>query len=58
VACRSLTGTGYEEQVTSINKDQVNEKLEEEGKVQKVPGEAQTKFGDVKKDVKDLIKGR
>ena len=41
-----------------MNKDQVNEKLEEKGKVQKVPGEAQAKFGEVKKDVKDLIKGR
>jgi len=33
-----------------------NEKLEEEGKVQKALGEAQAKFGDVKKDVKDSIK--
>jgi uncharacterized protein YjbJ (UPF0337 family) len=41
----------------SMNKDQVNEKLEEKGKVQKVPGEAQAKFSDVKKDVKNLIEG-
>jgi len=34
-----------------------NEKLEEKGKVQKVLGEAQAKFGDVKKDVKDSKKG-
>jgi len=34
-----------------------NEKLEEKGKVQKVLGEAQAKFGDVKKDVKDAKKG-
>jgi len=33
-----------------------NEKLEEKGKVQKALGEAQAKFGDVKKDVKDSIK--
>jgi len=33
-----------------------NEKLEEKGKVQKVLGEAQAKFGDVKKDVKDAKK--
>jgi uncharacterized protein YjbJ (UPF0337 family) len=66
-----------EEQVMSMNKDQVkgrtkeaegkikevagklvgNEKLEEKGKVQKVLGEAQAKFGDVKKDVKDSKKG-
>lgn len=30
-----------------------NETLEAKGKVQKVLGEAQAKFGDVKKDVKD-----
>jgi len=34
-----------------------NEKLEEKGTVQKVLGEAQAKFGDVKKDVKDSKKG-
>lgn len=34
-----------------------NEKLEEKGKVEKVLGEAQAKFGDVKKDVKDAKKG-
>ena len=33
-----------------------NEKLEEKGKVQKTLGEAQAKFGDVKKDVKDAVK--
>ena len=33
-----------------------NEKLEQKGKAQKVLGEAQAKFGDVKKDVKDSIK--
>jgi uncharacterized protein YjbJ (UPF0337 family) len=33
-----------------------NEKLEEKGKTDKVLGEAQAKFGDVKKDVKDAIK--
>jgi uncharacterized protein YjbJ (UPF0337 family) len=30
-----------------------NEHLEAKGKVQKVLGEAQAKFGDVKKDIKD-----
>ena len=35
-----------------------NENLEAKGKVQKDLGEAQAKFGDVKKDVKDLMKGR
>ena len=34
-----------------------NEKLEEKGKVEKVLGEAQAKFGDMKKDVKDAMKG-
>jgi uncharacterized protein YjbJ (UPF0337 family) len=33
-----------------------NEKLEQKGNVQKVLGEAQAKFGDVKKDVKDAKK--
>ena len=33
-----------------------NEKLEEKGKTQKILGEAQAKFGDVKKDVKDAVK--
>lgn len=33
-----------------------NEKLEEKGKTEKVLGEAQAKFGDVKRDVKDAIK--
>ena len=35
-----------------------SENLEAKGKVQKDLGEAQAKFGDVKKDVKDLMKGR
>lgn len=30
-----------------------NEKLEAKGKVQKIVGKAQSKFGDVKQDVKD-----
>ena len=33
-----------------------NESLEAKGKVQKVLGRAQAKFGDVKADVKDLKK--
>ena len=33
-----------------------NVKLEEKGKTEKVLGEAQAKFGDVKKDVKDAVK--
>jgi uncharacterized protein YjbJ (UPF0337 family) len=33
-----------------------NEKLEEKGKAQKILGEAQAKFGDVKKDLKDAAK--
>lgn len=32
-----------------------NEKLEEEGKVEKILGEAQAAVGDVKQDVKDTI---
>lgn len=32
-----------------------NEKLQAKGKVQRVVGKAQAKFGDVKKDVKDSI---
>jgi uncharacterized protein YjbJ (UPF0337 family) len=34
-----------------------NETLEAKGKVQKVLGEAQAKFGDLKQDVKDIKKG-
>jgi len=34
-----------------------NENLEAKGKVQKGLGEAQAKFGDVKKDVKDILTG-
>ena len=34
-----------------------NEKLEAKGKVQKLVGEAQAKFGDVKQDLKDAKKG-
>ena len=33
-----------------------NEKLEDRGKVQKILGEAQAKFGDVKQEVKEQIK--
>jgi uncharacterized protein YjbJ (UPF0337 family) len=33
-----------------------NERLEAKGKVQRVLGAAQAKFGDVKKDVKDASK--
>jgi len=33
-----------------------NKTMEEKGKVQKTLGEAQAKFGDVKKDVKDTTK--
>lgn len=33
-----------------------NEKLQQKGKTEKVLGEAQAKFGDVKKDVKGAIK--
>ena len=33
-----------------------NEKLEQKGKTQRILGEAQAKFGDVKKDVKDAAK--
>ena len=34
-----------------------NEKLEDRGKVQKILGEAQAKFGDVKQEIKDVKKG-
>ena len=34
-----------------------NENLEAKGKVQKNLGKAQARFGDVKKDVKDIVKG-
>jgi uncharacterized protein YjbJ (UPF0337 family) len=34
-----------------------NENLEAKGKVQKIVGNAQAKFGDVKKDMKDSKKG-
>ena len=33
-----------------------NEKLEAKGKAQKILGKAQSKFGDVKQDVKDATK--
>ncbi len=33
-----------------------NEELEAKGKTQKILGEAQAKFGDVKKDIKDAVK--
>ena len=32
-----------------------NERLEAEGKVQKIVGKAEAKFGDVKKNVKDAL---
>jgi uncharacterized protein YjbJ (UPF0337 family) len=76
-ACRPFTGIRYQEQVMSMNKDQVkgrvkesegktkevtgklvgNETLEAKGKVQKILGEAQAKFGDVKQGMKDSKKG-
>ena len=34
-----------------------NENLEAKGKVQKDLGKAQARYGDVKKDVQDVIKG-
>jgi uncharacterized protein YjbJ (UPF0337 family) len=34
-----------------------NDRLEAKGKVQKVLGEAQARFGDIKQDVKDATKG-
>jgi uncharacterized protein YjbJ (UPF0337 family) len=34
-----------------------NESLEAKGKVQKILGQAQAKFGDVKRDMKDSKKG-
>ena len=34
-----------------------NEKLKAKGKVQKIVGEAQAKFGDLKQDLKDSKKG-
>ena len=34
-----------------------NETLEAKGKVQKILGQAQAKFGDVKQDVNDIKKG-
>jgi uncharacterized protein YjbJ (UPF0337 family) len=75
-ACRSSSGKRYQEQVMSINKDQVkgrireakgtikeaagklvgNETLQAKGKVQKILGKAQAKYGNVKKDVKDATK--
>jgi uncharacterized protein YjbJ (UPF0337 family) len=75
-ACRPFAGIRYQEQVMSMNKNQVkgrveevkgmikevtgklvgNEKLEENGKVQKILGEAQAEIGDVKQDVKDAKK--
>jgi uncharacterized protein YjbJ (UPF0337 family) len=71
------SGISYQEQLMSMNKDQVtgrvkesegkikeaagnlvgNERLEAKGKIQKTLGEAQAKFGDVKKDMRDLKKG-
>ena len=34
-----------------------NQNLEAKGKLQKDLGKAQARFGDVKKDVKDIVKG-
>jgi uncharacterized protein YjbJ (UPF0337 family) len=76
-ACRPFSGVRYEEQIMSMNKDQIkgrvkeakgkikevagrlvgNKTMEQKGKVQKTLGEAQAKFGDVKKDVKVATKG-
>jgi uncharacterized protein YjbJ (UPF0337 family) len=75
-ACRAIAGVCLQEQVMSINKDQVkgrvkeaegkikevsgallgNEKMEQKGKDQKNLGKAQAKFGDIKRDVKDIVK--
>jgi uncharacterized protein YjbJ (UPF0337 family) len=33
-----------------------NEKLEQKGKVQKNLGKAQAKYGDIKRDVQDIVK--
>jgi uncharacterized protein YjbJ (UPF0337 family) len=75
-ACRPFSGVRYEEQIMSMNKDQIkgrvkeakgkikevagrlvgNKTMERKGKVQKTLGEAQAKFGDVKKGVKDATK--
>lgn len=33
-----------------------NEKMEQEGKLQKVRGQAQGAIGDIKEDVKDVVK--
>jgi uncharacterized protein YjbJ (UPF0337 family) len=75
-ACRPFSGIRYQEQIMSMNKDQVegrvkevkgkikevagnlvgNETMEAKGKIQKTVGEAQAKFGDVKKDLKDARK--
>jgi uncharacterized protein YjbJ (UPF0337 family) len=76
-ACRPFTGIRYEEQVMTMNKDQVkgrakeaegkikevagklvgNETLEAKGKVQKIIGEVQAMFGDLKKKMKDSTTG-
>jgi len=76
-ACRPFSGFHQQEQIMSMNKDQIkgrvkeakgkikevagklvgNKTMEEKGKVQKTLGEAQAKFGDVKKDVKVATKG-
>lgn len=34
-----------------------NEELEQEGKIQKIGGKAQAQFGDLKDDIKKVIKG-
>jgi uncharacterized protein YjbJ (UPF0337 family) len=75
-ACRPFSGIRYQEQIMSMNKDQVagrvkevkgkikevagnlvgNETMEAKGKIQKTLGEAQAKFGDIKKDLQDAKK--
>jgi uncharacterized protein YjbJ (UPF0337 family) len=75
-ARRPFSGFRHQEQIMSMNRDQIkgrvkeakgkikevagrlvgNKTMEEKGKVQKTLGEAQAKFGDVKKDVKDATK--
>ena len=62
---RVITPTGVIEATVVIAEGKIkevagklvgNESLEAKGKVQKVLGQAQAKFGDVKADVKDLKK--
>ena len=73
----TFTGIRYQEQVMSVNKDQVKGRVKEvkgkikevagklvgnktmraTGKIQKLFGAAQAKFGDVKQDMKGTKKG-